>query len=238
MCGICGWAGRVPSKHFDSGALQKMTRSIEHRGPDAEGFFEDSVWYRRQSIFDIEHGDQPFYSLSGRHVVVYNAPELRANLESRGYPFKTYCDTEVITFLANHLDLKFVNMLEGIFAFALWDCEEKRLLPARDGLGVKPLIYRIDPDGIRFASELKFLYADFHLSWTVNPQVLHHYLGLNYIPSPFTIYKEAKKLGRGEIIEWRLESMNKSVYWEPPKMVTKVQHKEEVGERVHVLLRE
>lgn len=227
MCGIAGWAAADPEARLDPALLRRMTRALAHRGPDGEGYFEEpgvALGHRRLSILDIERGAQPFFSPSGRYVVVYNgeiynAPELRAALLRRGYPFHTHCDTEVITVSAEDRGFDFVNDLEGIFAFALWDRREKRLLLARDGAGVKPLIYRVDPDGLRFASEAKALYADPALGWTLDPQALSHYLSLNSIPAPFTIHKEARKLGHGETLVWRTGAARRAVFWRPPAAV-------------------
>jgi len=224
MCGIVGWAGRNPKGEFNSELLREMTRALAHRGPDGEGFFLEpgvALGHRRLSILDVERGAQPFFSPSGRYVLtyngeVYNAPELRQWLQGRGFVFKTHCDTEVIAVLADAEGFRFVNRLEGIFAFGLWDREQRRLLLARDGLGVKPLLYRIDGDGIRFASEAKAFYPDSSLSWTTDPQGLHHYLSLNYIPAPFTIHREVKKLGHGEQLTWQCGTVNRKVYWRPP----------------------
>jgi asparagine synthase (glutamine-hydrolysing) len=247
MCGICGYAAVDPEAGFDAGLLKKMTRSLAHRGPDDEGFFQEpgiALGHRRLSILDIEHGRQPFFSPSKRYVLVYNgeiynAPELRSGLLSLGYPFHTHCDTEVITVLAEHRGFDFASDLEGIFAFALWDRKEKRLILARDGLGVKPLVYRIDQDGIYFASEAKALYTIPGLSWTIDAQALHHYLGMNYIPAPYTIYREARKLGKGEILEWRCGSQKRSVFWKPPETKDPSPHsKKEIGEKVRSLVEE
>jgi len=114
--------------------------------------------------------------------------------------------------------------------------ERKRLLLARDGLGVKPLVYRIDPDGIRFASEAKAIYRATGLGWTICPQGLHHYLGMNYIPAPFTIYKELHKLGQGELLVWRQGSVKKAIFWHPPLHKSEIIKKEEIGEKVRQLV--
>ncbi len=246
MCGICGWAAADIKREFDPGLLQTMTRALAHRGPDDEGMFREpgvALGHRRLSILDIAHGSQPFHSPSGRHVLVYNgevynAPELRRNLQSRGYLFRTHCDTEVLAVLADDREFSFVNDLEGIFAFALWDRRDKRLLLARDGLGVKPLIYRIDPDGIRFASELKSLYEDRLLPWTLDARALHHYLGLNYIPAPFTIYSEARKLAPGETLEWNAGACRKNYFWQPPTEPGPSRTNYEIGETVRSLVKD
>ena len=245
MCGICGWAASDYEKSFDENLLRKMTRTLRHRGPDAEGYFTEpgvALGHRRLSILDIEHGAQPFFSPSNRYVLIYNgeiynAPELRNHLESKGFPFRTHCDTEVIAVLADATGFDFVNDLEGIFAFGLWDREGKQLLLARDGIGVKPLIYRIENDGIFFASEAKALYAHPELSWSIDPRALHHYLGLNYIPEDYTIYKEARKLLPGQILTWNCGRVKKKIFWSPPsEPLMKTPSKGEIGERVRSLV--
>lgn len=144
---------------------------------------------------------------------IYNHSEIRRELEPRGIIFRTCCDTEAIVALAEACSFDFVDRLEGIFAFALWDRREKRLLLARDGLGVKPLFYRVDTDGIRFASELSSLRALDDLSWTVNAQALHDYLGLNSIPSPASIWKEVGRVEPGEQFVWQAGKATGSFYW-------------------------
>ncbi len=244
MCGICGWAASESEAEFNQEILMKMTDAIKHRGPDGVGYFHEpgiAFGHRRLSILDIEKGGQPFFSPSTRYVIVYNgeiynAPQLRASLLKLNYPFNTHCDTEVLTVLAEHYGFDFINMIEGIFAFALWDRKEKRMLLARDGLGVKPLIYRIDKDGIRFASEAKAIYQDRRLSWNIDPQALHHYLSLNYIPAPYTIYKEMRKLGQGESIIWKSGKYHLSRFWQPPEHKINRNEINDVGKNVHDLI--
>ena len=246
MCGICGWAACDINRPFDPAVLRRMTRAIAHRGPDGEGYFEEpgiALGHRRLGAIDIERGGQPFFSPSGRYVVVnngdiYNASQLRAFLQSKNYPFHTRCVTEVIAVLAEHCGFEFVNQLEGIFAFALWDKKEKRLLLARDGLGIKPLLYRIDPDGIRFASEAKALYVCGMMRWTINSRALHHYLGLNYIPAPFSIHEEVQKLQPGETLIWQAGKVKKSKFWTPPAQRANSYRPQEVGATVRALVNE
>lgn len=224
MCGICGWVAAEADARLAPDVLSAMTRALAHRGPDGEGLFEEpgiALGHRRLSILDLAGGSQPFFSPSRRYVItyngeIYNSPGLRQSLMNHGTPFRTHCDTEVLVCLADRQGFDFVNDLEGIFAFALWDRQERRLLLARDGLGVKPLIYRAEQGALWFASELKALRADKSLSWSVDPQALHDYLGMNSIAAPHTIWREAKRLEPGETLEWCCGTTRKACYWSLP----------------------
>ncbi len=224
MCGICGWAGTNVQATFATSTLRSMAARLAHRGPDGDGIFCEpgiALAHRRLAILDPAHGQQPLQSNSGRYVIsyngeIYNSPVLRRQLARKGYEFRTHCDTEVIVALAEFRGYNFLDDLEGMFAFALWDREECRLLLARDGVGIKPLIYRIDTDGIRFASEIKALREEKNLAWNIDPQALHHYFGMNAIPAPFTVWRECRKLEPGEQLIWSAGNVRQFTYWSPP----------------------
>src|SRR3990172_6031095 len=154
MCGICGVYGGEPRE----AGLKAMTDVLAHRGPDKDGFYTArgiGLGYRRLSIVDLVTGDQPISNEDGTVWVVYNGeiynyPELRPILEKAGHRFRTNADTEVLVHGYEEWGLKFLDRLNGMFAFALWDARHRRLLLARDRLGVKPLYYRRTPDGLAF----------------------------------------------------------------------------------------
>src|ERR1700754_701050 len=150
MCGICGIA--IPdhsSRSLDGAAVSRMRDSLTHRGPDDAGLFIDSriaLAHRRLSIVDPAAGHQPMFNedLSLSIVFngeIYNHADFRADLLSRGHRFRSHCDTETILHLYEEHGPAAVHFLRGMFAFALWDQPQRRLLLARDRLGVKPLYY-------------------------------------------------------------------------------------------------
>ena len=148
MCGICGIA--LPQGDVDPRRLEEMRDTLLHRGPDSPGLFVDGpvgLAARRLSIIDLETGDQPLTNEDGTVTVVqngeiYNYRELRAELEHQGHRFSTHSDTEVIAHLYEQHGDAFVERLRGMFALAVWDGRQRRLVLARDRFGIKPLYYR------------------------------------------------------------------------------------------------
>jgi asparagine synthase (glutamine-hydrolysing) len=200
-----------------------MNGRLTHRGPDSDGVFEDggvALAMRRLSIIDLEHGDQPISSEDGGVTVVqngeiYNYRELRRELETRGHRFATASDTEVLVHLYEEHGDGFVERLRGMFAIALWDGRERRLLLARDRFGIKPLYYR-DVDGtLGFASELKALMLQPGFSREIDPSAVAAYLAFNSIPAPLTIFAEARKLPPGTLAVWRDGDLTQTRYARP-----------------------
>ena len=181
MCGICGVA-----EGSGQDSVARMSAKLIHRGPDDVGFnrFDGiSIGVRRLSIIDVLGGRQPIASEDGSVVVVlngeiYNYPELRKRLGRQGHTFSTQSDTEVLVHLYEEYGDSFVQLLQGMFAFALWDNKRHRLLLARDRLGIKPLYYAIIPDGLVFASEAKALFQHPKLNPEINSNALGQYLSL------------------------------------------------------------
>ena len=147
MCGISGFAHRDPGRPINKKMLCAMTDIIRHRGPDGEGFYSGpgvGLGFRRLSIIDLETGDQPIVNEDGSLVLVcngeiYNYEELRAQLVKRGHHFRTRSDAETILHLYEEHEADCLKYLRGMFAFALWDENRRRLFLARDRLGIKPL---------------------------------------------------------------------------------------------------
>src|SRR5712692_8395514 len=168
MCGISGLVYTDPAHPVDRELVRRMTTTLAHRGPDADGFFFGpgvALGHRRLSIIDLSTGDQPIFNEDGTRAVVfngeiYNFRELRADLEARGHRFRTVSDTEVIVHAWEEYGDECVRRLRGMFALALWDLRQRRLLLARDRVGKKPLYYLADGERIVFGSELKALVAD------------------------------------------------------------------------------
>jgi asparagine synthase (glutamine-hydrolysing) len=207
MCGICG-IHDSSGGGIDRQALDAMNRTLAHRGPDSEGYFEDAnvgLAMRRLSIIDVEGGDQPITNEDRSVTVVcngeiYNYRELTADLRSRGHTFRSGSDVEVIAHLYEEHGVGFVGELRGMFAIALWDAREKRLVLARDGFGIKPLFYATVGDRLMFASELKALLSVSDVPRRMDPQALEAYLTFNFVPGPATILQDVMKLAPGHVL--------------------------------------
>jgi len=223
MCGICGIATAQSGAPPDLDAVRRMNGRLVHRGPDSDGLFhEDGVALamRRLSIIDIEGGDQPIANEDRSVVVIqngeiYNYRELRSELERRGHRFATHSDTEVLVHLYEEHGDGFVERLRGMFAIALWDSGQQRLLLARDRFGIKPLYYRVADGTLSFASELKAMLEQPGFSREIDPRAVSAYLTFNSIPAPLTIFAEARKLPPGTLLAWRQGELRESRYARP-----------------------
>ena len=224
MCGICGTVG--PDR-VDRGVLERMVRTLVHRGPDDEGFFvgeyEDGVavglGFRRLSIIDLETGNQPLRNEDGSLVLVfngeiYNFRELRAGLEAAGHRFSTSGDAEVVVHLYEDLGAACVERLNGMFALALWDETRRELLLARDRFGKKPLYYAELANTLLFGSELKALLEHPSCRRTLDADALGRYLALEYVPTPLSILEGVRKLPGGHVLRFRDGHAAVERYWE------------------------
>jgi asparagine synthase (glutamine-hydrolysing) len=200
-----------------------MNSRLVHRGPDSDGLFHDggvALAMRRLSIIDLEHGDQPISNEDGSVTVVqngeiYNYRELRRELERAGHSFRTSSDTEVLVHLYEEHGDGFAERLRGMFAIALWDGRERRLILARDRFGIKPLYYRLTDGTLSFASELKAMLEQPGFSRRIDPQAVAAYLAFNSIPAPLTIFAEARKLPAGTLAVWRDGELTQTRYARP-----------------------
>ncbi|MFI5026767.1 MAG: asparagine synthase (glutamine-hydrolyzing), partial [Solirubrobacterales bacterium] len=182
--------------------------TMTHRGPDSSGSFAEGpavLAMRRLSIIDLAGGDQPIGNEDGRIQVIqngeiYNYRDLREELRGRGHSFSTHSDTEVLVHLYEERGPAFVEALRGMFAIAIWDSRKSRLLLARDRFGIKPLYYRVAGGTVSFGSELKALLRQPGFSREIDPEALESFLAFNSIPSPLTIFKEARKLPAGHTL--------------------------------------
>jgi asparagine synthase (glutamine-hydrolysing) len=208
MCGICGSYDYTRGSAADPALLERLNATMVHRGPDGGGVHVDGpagLAARRLAILDLAHGDQPMLAEDGAVCVVqngeiFNYPELRASLERSGARFRTHCDTEVLLHLYLRHGPGFVAELRGMFALALWDRRERRLLLARDRFGIKPLYYSDAGGRLTFGSELKALVRDPSFSRQVDREALHSYLAFNSIPAPMTVFNAARKLPPGHTL--------------------------------------
>jgi len=205
MCGICGqfnFQSQAPVRRVD---LEAMTRSIAHRGPDDDGYFIAGplgLGFRRLSIIDLAGGHQPMSDQEESVWVIfngeiYNFPELKRELQSLGYVFRTNSDTEVIIHGYRQWGDEVLNRLNGMFGLAIWDVREKRLVAARDPFGIKLIYYRIEDGSLYFGSEVRPTLATTSGKTEIDTTSLNLFLRYRFTPSPYTIFKGVRKLAPG-----------------------------------------
>ena len=222
MCGIAGILRLSGSASMDDQILSRMMQCIVHRGPDDAGAFSDQgveLGFRRLAIIDLAGGHQPL--TNGPHTIVfngeiYNYKELRPGLEARGHKFATNSDTETIVHLYEEHGTDCVKQLRGMFALAIWDDRRKRLLLARDRAGKKPLVYRLEHDGLFFASELKSILQIPGIPREVDPEAVDLFLTYQYVPHPRSILKGFSKLPPGHVATYEAGRLQVRRYWTPP----------------------
>jgi asparagine synthase (glutamine-hydrolysing) len=223
MCGICGVATPSPERPIDRAVLERMAGSLRHRGPDGEGFFVGpgvGLGFRRLAIVDPEGGAQPIADERGEiHLIcngeIYNAPELRDELRSRGHVFASGSDVEVIVHLYEELGEGALDRLRGMFALALWDGRSRTLLLARDRLGIKPLCYAEAPDGsLWFGSEVKAILAGGAIGARLDPEGLADNLAFGGTVLGRTMFEGVRELGPGERLLCRGGRTERRVYWD------------------------
>ncbi len=222
MCGICGVIHSDRTRHVDARALKNMTSSMTHRGPDDEGCYLNGhvgLGHRRLSIIDLTTGAQPIYNETKSVLIVfngeiYNCRELQKKLESGGHHFYTTSDTEVIVHAYEEYGLACVEQLNGMFAFALWDVYNNRLVLARDRTGIKPLYYADLPGVFVFGSELKAVTVHPAVSREIDRAALDQYLTFEHIPSPSSIFKDVRKLPPGSLLVHQDGHTSIRRYWD------------------------
>ncbi len=206
MCGIGALLDPAGSAPPDAG--RRMAAALRHRGPDGEAvvaYGPTTLVHRRLAIVDVAGGDQPLRSEDGSISVVangeiYNHEELRAELEGRGHRFATRSDCEVIVHLYEEHGDDCVRQLNGIFGFAIWDERQRRLLIARDPLGVKPVYWHSDGRRLAVASEVGALLAAGLVEPRVDRVALDHYLACRFTPAPRTLFEGVSKLPAASIL--------------------------------------
>jgi asparagine synthase (glutamine-hydrolysing) len=227
MCGIAGVVNSEPGG-VEADTIRRMCQSIVHRGPDDEGtYVKDGagLGVRRLSVIDIAGGRQPVFNEDKTICIVYNGeiynfPELRRELESRGHRFLTHGDTEVIVHLYEEMGRDCVNRLRGMFAFAVYDTRNRHLLLARDRLGIKPLHYAFAGGRLLFGSEIKSILAVAPELATIDQQALWRYMYFGYIPDPDTAFLPIKKLPPGHVLEFERGKVSIHKYWDLPEYST------------------
>ena len=243
MCGIAG----IISPHPE-GRIGAMLKSIEHRGRDDEGVWTSAavdgegrqvcLGHRRLSIIDTsEAGHQPMGYAGGRYSVtfngeIYNYRDLRAQLEKLNHRFRTDCDTEVLLAAYAEWGVGALARLNGMFAFALWDADERELILARDRLGIKPLYYAFgarDESGVNanggdaanpagqsflFASEIKAILASGLVERALDAEALNQYLTFLWTPDPHTVFRGIHKLPPAHVLTWRAGEVTVREWWD------------------------
>ncbi len=251
MCGICGIFLLDPGDVVARPLLERMNRTMNHRGPDDEGYYVSGpvgLGMRRLSIIDLDGGRQPVANEDETISIVfngeiYNYPELRSELLAKGHRFRTRSDTEVIVHLYEELGEDCVSRLNGMFAFALWDSRFPRLFLARDRLGIKPLFYSYEPGrAFYFASEIKAILTT-PVSRQPDYQALYDYLSLMYVPTPATAFAAIRKLPPACVMSCSPDWLEIREYWDIPlprigeEESTKNDYEEEILDLVETAIR-
>ena len=222
MCGIAGFT-HFSGNMGDLTTLKRMGESIIHRGPDAgKEYLDDYVGlaHRRLAIIDLsELGVQPMVSHDGRYIIafngeIYNFLSLREELVNEGYPFKSHSDTEVILALFARDGLAMLDSINGMFAFALWDTQTKKLLIARDRMGKKPLYYLRTNTQFAFASEIKALLTLPNVPKNIRLDAVYDFFAYQYVPDPKTIFNDIHKLAPGHYMWVSEQGIDIQQYWD------------------------
>ena len=221
MCGVAGFVGAG-----GRAALAAMTGAIIHRGPDDDGFhiepeFRLHLGFRRLAVIDIAGGHQPMWNEDDTVGIlfngeIYNAAELRVELEAAGHRFRTdHSDTEVLVHGYEEWGEGLPARLNGMFAFVIWDRPRRRLFAARDRFGEKPFYYTHRPGFFAFASELTALIAHPEVDRTVDPRALQKFFAYGYLPAPNSLYRGSRKLPGGCSLTLDLAdfSLREQRYW-------------------------
>ncbi len=208
MCGICGQFNFLRHEPVEPETIRRMADSIAHRGPDDDGYFISGALgfgFRRLSIIDLAGGHQPMSDAEKTVWIVfngeiYNFKELRTELEWCGHRFRTNSDTEVIIHGYKEWGTEVLDHLNGMFGLAIWDVERKRLVVARDAMGIKLIYYRIADGQLTFGSEIRPILAAKDSQPEVDPVALNLFLRFRYTPSPLTTFEGIRKLAPGTML--------------------------------------
>lgn len=224
MCGIAGVLHR-DGRPVERGMLQAMAAALRHRGPDGEGFHMEAgrpsvgLASRRLAVIDVPRGGQPMSTEDGGATIVYNgeifnATDVRRDLEALGHRFRSACDTEVVLRGYAQWGIGVLARLNGMWAFAIWDRAARRLVLARDRLGVKPLVYADTASGVAFASEIKALLASGVVAREADLGALPHYLSAFVVPEPLTLIRGTRRLPAGHYAVADEAGLREVRYWD------------------------
>ena len=248
MCGICGIYEFKSHGTADPRIVAAMLHVLHHRGPDDAGSFLDNdlaLGMRRLSIIDLNGGKQPISNEDGSVTTVfngeiYNYQSLREELESGGHRFATASDTEVIVHLYEDFGDECVQHLRGMFGFAVWDSRKRRLLLARDRLGIKPLYYSRADGRLVFGSEIKAILQHPSVQIRMNLESLNHFLSLKYVPAPLTMFEGIHALPPGCLLTCDANGVTERRYWDLSFAQRRCgcETEEAIAEQLDALLRE
>jgi asparagine synthase (glutamine-hydrolysing) len=222
MCGIVGIVERDLTRTIPPGAVERMVRTLNHRGPDEEGSVTVpgvALAMRRLAIVDVSGGQQPFANEDGTiHMVangeIYNFESVKAELISKGHRFRSRADVEVIVHAYEEWGAGFVKRIRGMFALAVWDSRTRTLLAARDRAGEKPLYYTTTSEGLLLASEIKALLARPEVRRDLDLEALDQFLTYEYVIAPRTIFSSIRKLPAGHYLLYRNNEVSTHRYWD------------------------
>ncbi len=248
MCGIAGFTHRNGSPGPER--IQSAVQTLFHRGPDQQGVYQSnlvSLGTARLKIIDLETGNQPIIAEGGDTVIVFNGEvynylELRAQLEKLGHRFYSRSDTETVLHAFLEWDTACFPRMRGMFGLALWTESKRRLVLARDRMGIKPLYFARHAKNIYFGSELKAILVHPEIDRRLSLPGLDGYLSLNYVPCPWTLVDGIEKLVPGHWLEWRDGEIRSEAYWTlpfaPPPQRTLDSAKEELDQLLRDSVRE
>ena len=246
MCAICGIVNFNCADPVNPAVIACMTDILAHRGPNDHGYFVNGcvgLGHRRLSIIDLNGGRQPIFNEDGSAAIIfngeiYNYRDLAREMATAGHVFKTRSDTETILHTYEHYGLDCVQHLRGMFAFAIWDQSKRRLLLARDRLGIKPLYYYRNNRFLAFASEIKALLELPSVPREVDAEALDMYLTLRYVPGPRTMFKDIFRLQPGHILVVDEAGVRIRKYWDIDYPETEPRSPESLLTRFNDLLEE
>ncbi len=244
MCGIAGFTTKNWSAPPER--IRQATATLIHRGPDQQGVFQSNLFSMgaaRLKIIDLASGDQPIFSEDGDFGIafngeIYNHLEIRAELEKLGHRFESHSDTETVLRSFIHWGKDCFSRLRGMFAVALWTKSKRRIVLARDRMGIKPLYIMRQGEDLFFGSELKALFVHPEIERRLSLQGLDCYLSLNYVPCPWTLVEGIEKLPPGDWLEWNDGEISTGTYWRLPFGVNQSLTLESAKEELDALLQD
>ncbi len=223
MCGFVGYVNQTENTTENQKIIKAMADRIVHRGPDQDDYYVDgdvSLGFRRLSIIDLDGGSQPILNEDGTKVLlfngeIYNYQPLREELLAAGHRFKTETDSEVLLHGYEQWGKDLLSRLRGMFAFVIWDKQQKKLFGARDIFGIKPFFYYLNEGNFLFGSEIKSFLSNPLFKKELNIDRLPEYLCFEYIPNTETMFKNVYKMEPGSFFEWQNGAFSAERYFTP-----------------------